>query len=553
MVIRRGRGVRLLGLAALLALLAPAAVAQEQPAAAGAPAAQKVAQPYEFLCPECGVPVRWDHTACPNCGTEFEPLRKRARKGEGGEYEPVGPAEDGARDESPFEDEEDHKPETPEEREDVTKRGDDRVIDEAWPQVQAPQRSRFGLSSYGRVTVLVDEELDGAQPRSVIDFTPRLAKGSYQELHFFYRDVIAQLPIMVKTTVAFQEDLFHLNGQFDADFALREAYVEVEPTPDLALWMGARMYRGDDIYLFDFWPLDDQNTVGAGGALRFLESHRIQLHVGFNRIIDESAFQFQTIEVPREDSVGVREAVFLDRYRMTTSLTYLLNVGSLGFKLHSEVAYLPSGRRQVADEREEKLPNELGFLIGGQLGYNFGPQSFARLFVTYAKGLSAFDELGIPFGFDNDFSLEDAYYIRVAAGGAFDSDIGGLHWGAYWQMFEDADGFDDRDDREQVAFALRPLLYLGDYFRVGTELSMQWLWTDGVFDETGDEETAMITQLSFLVGLAAGKGPYARPALYVLGGINWANEGARLELKRRRLEEPSGRAGVVGIYAEWWF
>ena len=24
------------------------------------------------------------------------------------------------------------------------------------------------------------------------------------------------------------------------------------------------MYRGDDIYLLDYWPLDDQNIVGGG-------------------------------------------------------------------------------------------------------------------------------------------------------------------------------------------------------------------------------------------------------------------------------------------------
>jgi len=39
------------------------------------------------------------------------------------------------------------------------------------------------------------------------------------------------------------------------------------------------MYRGDDIYLLDFWPLDNLN--GRGGAiLDATDSTRVQLHVG---------------------------------------------------------------------------------------------------------------------------------------------------------------------------------------------------------------------------------------------------------------------------------
>ena len=29
------------------------------------------------------------------------------------------------------------------------------------------------------------------------------------------------------------------------------------------------MYRGDDVYLFDFWPLDNLNTVGGGAMYSF--------------------------------------------------------------------------------------------------------------------------------------------------------------------------------------------------------------------------------------------------------------------------------------------
>ncbi|MFC1706009.1 carbohydrate porin, partial [Planctomycetota bacterium] len=517
----------------------------------------------DFYCPECRLPLRWDQNACPKCKTEFEPLRPRVRKGERLAYEPlratdtqaVGPVLDEvARSESPFEEERPRSGE-PSAPVDVTGRSTGRLIDEAWPQLKPPERSRFALGSYGRVSLSVDEDLNGAENRNVVDFAPRLSKSSYQELHFYYKDYLNELPVLVKTTLAMNEKLFHENGQFDTNLALREAYVEIEPTPDIALWTGARMYRGDDIYLFDVWPLDDQNTVGAGTAIRLFEGHRLQLHAGLNRIVEDSFFQFETVKLANEETVGLREAVFLNRYRLTGSTTYRIQLGDLGLKAHFELSHLPSGTRRVAGalERDERLPSETGFLVGGQVGYSFGPQSFARLTLSYAHGLSAYDELSVPFGFARDYSVEDASYLRVTAGGAIDSDYVGLHWGTYWQTFEDADGIPDRDDRDQLAFALRPLVYFGDYFRTGLEFSSQVLWTDGISPDTGEKETASVNQLYVLAGVAAGKGPFTRPAIYGFWGLNWLNEGAELELARSLADRPDRRSQVFGILAEWWF
>jgi maltoporin len=498
------------------------------------------------------VPLRWDQDACPSCGAEFEPLRPRTRKGEAVPTEPATRGQAPGEDASPFEG--DEKAErAPGEREDVTSHSGSGLIDQPWPQIQPPVNSRFALGSYGRIGIAVESDLNGAETRNVVDFGPRLTKFSYQELHFYYRDRLAEMPVLVKSTVAFEEDLFHENGDFDAQFALREAYAELEPSPSLAVWMGARMYRGDDIYLFDFWPLDDQNTVGGGAAIKLGESQRLQVHAGFNRIVDDSAFQFQTIELPREDAVGTREAAFLDRYRGTMSATYRIELGDVLLKAHGELSYLPSGKRQIAGGAEQRLPADHGFLLGGQAAYNFGPQSFARLFVTYARGLSAFDELAVPFGFDQDFSVTDASYWRVAIGGAFDSDFFGLHWGAYWQMFEDSDDVDDRDDNEQIAVAIRPMVYLGEYFRVGAEASIQARNSEGIFQETGQKEDALVTEFALLAGVAAGKGPFARPALYVYWNVNSLNRGAELELSRRLADRPEGTEHRFGFIAEWWF
>lgn len=533
----RARDV-LAGALAVLVVLAVAAPARAQEEGAGP---SEPEAPYDFYCPECRRPIRFDQEECPQCGTRFEPLRARQRLGEGAAAPPEGPPlfEAGGPPEAA----------PPAEGE--------RLIDSPWPQIQPPTVSRFGFGSYGRVGVIVDDRLHGAESHDLTDFPPRLTKGPYQELHFYYSDTLRELPVLIKTTLAFREELFHENGQFDAEFTVRELYAEVNPAENVAFWLGERMYRGDDVYIFDFWPLDDQNTLGAGGAVRLGEMHRVQAHVGFNRIVDSGFFQFETVELPAVVGIGTREAVFLDRYRVTASATYRFEMGSLLLKAHGEVCYLPPGERRTDPTdplSEQRIPADHGFLIGAEAAYRFTDQTFARGFIRYARGLSAFDELSIPFGFDADFQVTDAWRLLVAAGGAVDTPYGFLHGGVYWQLFADAENTpDDRDDFEQVAVAVRPVAYLGDYVRVGFEASIQAQRHDGVFAATGSRETALTTSFHLLIGVAAGRGPYAKPDLYVFWGVDWLNQGARLTLEERLFDRPDPTNHSFGLLAEWWF
>ena len=45
------------------------------------------------------------------------------------------------------------------------------------------------------------------------------------------------------------------------------------------------MYRGDDVYLLDFWPLDEQNTLGAGITYE-QGDHQTRFHLGVHRLND---------------------------------------------------------------------------------------------------------------------------------------------------------------------------------------------------------------------------------------------------------------------------
>ena len=66
----------------------------------------------------------------------------------------------------------------------------------------------------------------------------------------------------IVTTLALLPPFFHFSGVANDKFAVRQLYAQATQN-DFTLWAGVRMYRGDDIYLLNWWPLDNQNTVAA--------------------------------------------------------------------------------------------------------------------------------------------------------------------------------------------------------------------------------------------------------------------------------------------------
>ena len=87
----------------------------------------------------------------------------------------------------------------------------------------------------------------------------------------------------VVATVAFSPPFFHFSGRAAQQIAIRNLYAQ-GTYKGYNLWVGSRMYRGDDIYLLDFWPLDNQNTVGGGVGKAFASDTHVALHAGMQRL-----------------------------------------------------------------------------------------------------------------------------------------------------------------------------------------------------------------------------------------------------------------------------
>ena len=419
----------------------------------------------------------------------------------------------------------------------------------------------FRLGSYGRIGYSGDLR-EGSRGLSVnvVDHGPRLEEPPYAELDLGYHLQRDRGPsFRVAFTLAFLEDFFHYNGEFDAKVAMRNLYLQADNvfTKHLSLWVGSRMYRGDDIYLLDYWPLDNLNTLGGGAMLRFGNT-RINLHAGVNRL--EDSYQFQTLKVPNARS-GTDEVVVLDRQRTIVSLkaTHELPrlAGEMGLKasLYGEVHHLPSGTAYDDSKRTTPLPWDMGWVVGAQFGlWGFGENAHLNLWVRAAGGLGAYGEMAIPFGLDSDKRALDAREVLVALSANYERGVFGLMLGGYLRYFEDADGVaSDPDDGWEYVAVVRPHLFLHKYFHQVFELSWQGRRPDGLDPGLQIQQIPNVLKFSVIPTLSWGRGTYTRPLLRVVYTLSYLDQAAQFYFP---LEDPR-RAGSVhhflGAQVEWWF
>ncbi|HTJ41696.1 MAG TPA: carbohydrate porin [Kofleriaceae bacterium] len=431
----------------------------------------------------------------------------------------------------------------------------------------------FTFGSYGRV--IVGSDLRGGDPEQikVVAHAPRIVEPTYLELQFGYGFFEHGTELRTVTTLAFDDTLFHYTGKFDAGPALRNMYLEAFPTQASELWVGSRMYRGDDIYLFDYWPLDDINTVGGGGSYDFAQNAdgkqyvRLAAHVGFNRLLND--FQYQTREVPNPEQ-GASVVTQLNRQRVIASTTLTINDfpdfygrthGKI--KLHAEVQGLPSGTRLLNDMTPQTLPADWGTTIGAQLGlWGFtdpDDTTHARhlnLFARWSRGLSAYDELAPPTELDTSLkTFPRASEIVFGLSGAWDTSRWNVMVGAESRRFVGAGPRTDNPDNGwEYALDVRPLALLGHDVYAGADLSFQARFPRGLNPTSQLAEDPGVTQIApMLVYSPMGAHAYARPQLRLVYRAAFLNQGA---LDLYVPDDPRHAHSTVhffGLQAEWWF
>lgn len=418
----------------------------------------------------------------------------------------------------------------------------------------------FTFGSYGRLVAGTDLDGGGLAPVRVIAHAPRLLEKSYAELDFAYAVKVPTTGAEFTThlTLALGESLFHFNGDFRADIAVRNLYVEAKGAlgDDISVWAGSRMYRGDDIYLLDFWPLDEQNTVG-GGARYVLGKTTLDFHAGFNSLDDD--FQFQEVVVEAE-GFGTQSVVYMNRQRLVLTARaehHEVLYGSLSGKaiLYSEFHHIGEGRRVDEQQLQETLPADSGFLVGAELGlYQSGTSDFLNLFIRYGQGLAAFDELGVPYGLNTEKKATGAHEIILGASGNWEpTSQWALLGGAYARHFVDADpNIYDRDDTWELGFAVRPAWQVSEHFQLVTELNGQYLRPNGIAQESGLQDMPFVIQGAVVPTISLGRGSFSRPQLRLIYSVTRLNADAQRTYAPQDPMRDRSVHHFVGVGIEWW-
>jgi maltoporin len=435
---------------------------------------------------------------------------------------------------------------------------------EAAEPASVPEATQHGFSfgSYGRVVGASNLRGGSGKQLNVVSFGPRLDESPYLELDFRYRfEGSDGLRFDVVTTTAITDALFHLDGEFDGAIALRNAYVQASSfgLDGFRVWAGSRMLRGDDIYLLDFWPLDNLNTVGGGASYAFTETTTLSLHGGVNQLRDR--FQYQEIEVAGP-SFDTEQRIQVDRLRALGSIRFEQQFRdiagtSVGAKAvaYGEVHSIGSGTYRDDNDVEIGLPSELGYTVGLQAGaWGFAPNAFVNVFLRHSRGLAAYGELAVPQGTSDGLRVRGAQLTRLAMSFNVESRYVGVTGGGYLQWFRDADDVAfDPDDYSEGVFAVRPVLFATDHIHQAFEFSYQRRRPQGLSARTDTYLEPAIWKVGVMPTISLDRGVYSRPQIRLIYSASFLNAGAQDRYPPGDMRHENAVHHFLGAGVEWWF
>lgn len=424
----------------------------------------------------------------------------------------------------------------------------------------------FHFGSYGRVIAGGDAAGRAGRNGDLVARGSRLDESNYAELELRREDYWKATGAYTRivATTAFAHPMFHYTGQFAATVAVRNLYLEARNVgvKGLSFWAGSRMYRGDDIYLLDFWPLDNLNTIGGGGGYTFRNGTELKFHAGLNQPTDP--YYRQTIlRPPAHNQFGQAEVAILDRQKLVSSvkLQHVWSVGASGGVkgiLYGEFHYVPQGQREVESKIYEDVPKDTGFVAGGQISAFTGKRStYFNATARFAQGLAAYGELNAPRGLRTDRTTKGAYELLVTLSGNWERGPFGILMGSYYRQFRNASRGLDWDDLNEGIVVVRPHFWFAKVAGVAVEASYQAQQRGVVVEQEPGLFKPAFAQMGRF-GLIpfitpGGPGAFQRPHIRLIYLASVRDAGARSfyptddVFARRTVDH------FIGVGAEWWF
>ena len=438
------------------------------------------------------------------------------------------------------------------------------------PTAAPAHEGSFEFGSYGRVVAASDLRGGTGRGSNVVAFGPRIVdEGNYAELELRREDKYSEnVKSRVVATLALFGPFFHFTGKPQESIGVRNLYAQ--GTYDrLTLWAGSRMYRGDDIYLLNWWPLDNQNTVGGGAGGTVWKSDGpgtsyetvLQGHAGMQRLDDP--YQYQQVPVVAPYGFGTVNVTKLDRPRTIETIkgTQFIRPGGgkSGFKviLYGELHQIAGGTyKDPLTGLDKGLPEDSGFMVGSQLTWFRGERdTYASLVMRHARGIAAYDPLAVPITFALDRTVQSASETQVAASGNYETDMFGVTAAAYVRFFRDGSAAEVSTQKyDEGTAVVRPSVFLGEHFGVSLEGSYQQRRLAILNAEGTGPLTASVGKIGLIPYFSpAGRGTFKRPQIRLLYVASFRDSGTRAlypvedNFSQRSVEH------FLGASAEWWF
>jgi hypothetical protein len=433
---------------------------------------------------------------------------------------------------------------------------------------------RFEFGSYGRVHIAGDLRGGTGRDANVVSYGDRIDEDDYAELELRREDRFApNVTSRVVATLAFFPPFFHFSGNAAQAIAMRNLYAQ-GTYDDLTLWVGSRMYRGDDIYLLDWWPLDNQNTVGGGAGYRIhqgADETTIAAHVGMQRL--DNSYQYETAPAPIPNVLASQlgptseNVTVLDRPRTieTLKLTHLFGHADPsrkdGFKLivYGEAHEISAGvytDDTQSPPAQTPLPADWGWLAGAEVAYWTGRRdTFVQIFVRHAEGIAAYDPLAVPLTFANDRTTRGSSESLVAVGGNVEAGDFGLLYGGYLRAFRDGDPSPTTSQKyDEGILAVRPELFIGQHWGLALEGAFE-ARRFAVLDPATDQPLVASEWRGGIMPYfsPSGRGSYKRPQLRLIYAVTARNSGVRELYPAQDVFSQRAVEHFLGMGCEWWF
>lgn len=286
--------------------------------------------------------------------------------------------------------------------------------------------------------------------------------------------------------------------------------------------------------------------------------------MGFGR--PDSPFYRQQAARPAPlNQFGAATVDLLDRQRWIGSAR-IEQQFSLGVKGGLKVIGYGEGHRLPAGQREsaragvyEDVPEETGFVVGGQLGAWTGERNtHLNVFARYAEGLAAYGEFASPTGLGPDRSTRGAHELLFAVGGNWEWERFAVMGAAYVRSFRNASPSLDLSDVDEGIVMARPQVWFLDWLGLGLEGSLQVQQRGALVTlEAGDEPTPLVAMMP-RVGIVpfvspAGRGSFSRPMLWLIYTVGYRDAGARALYPNDDVFRVRSVEQFIGAGAEWWF